>query len=89
MGLSDRPRKYYKKLTPSFSVGGGESGYIAQDPTDLDIFYAGSYSGVLTRINRRTGERRRIEPYPRYFMGNAAETLPERVHWTYPIVFLP
>ena len=22
-------------------------------------------------------------------MGNAAETLPERVHWTYPIVFSP
>jgi len=32
----------------------------------LDIFYAGSYSGVLTKINRKTGERRRIEPYPRY-----------------------
>ncbi len=78
-----------KNLTPAFSVGGGESGYIAQDPKNLDIFYAGSYSGVLTRINRRTGERRRIEPYPRYFMGNAAETLPERVHWTYPIVFSP
>lgn len=76
-----------KKNTHSYPVGGGESGYIAQDPNDLDIFYAGSYSGVLTRINRKTGERRRIEPYPRYFMGNAAETLPERVHWTYPIVF--
>lgn len=76
-----------KKNTHSYSVGGGESGYIAQDPKNLDIFYAGSYSGVLTRINRKTGERRRIEPYPRYFMGNAAETLPERVHWTYPIVF--
>lgn len=78
-----------KKHTHSYSVGGGESGYIAQDPHDLDVFYAGSYSNVLTRINRRTGERRRIEPYPRYFMGNAAETLPERVHWTYPIVFSP
>lgn len=76
-----------KKNTHSYSVGGGESGYIAQDPKNLDIFYAGSYSGVLTRIDRKTGERRRIEPYPRYFMGNAAETLPERVHWTYPIVF--
>lgn len=73
----------------AYSVGGGESGYIAQDPNDLDVFYAGSYSGVLTRINRKTGERRRIEPYPRYFMGNPAETLPERVHWTYPIVFSP
>ncbi|MCM4159103.1 glycosyl hydrolase [Antarcticibacterium flavum] len=76
-----------KPRVHSYAVGGGESGCIAQDPNNLDIFYAGSYSAVLTRINRRTGERRRIEPYPRYFMGNAAETLPERVHWTYPIVF--
>lgn len=73
----------------SYEVGGGESGYIAQDPKNLDVFYAGSYSNTLTRINRKTGERRRIEPYPRYFMGNAAETLPERVHWTFPIVFSP
>lgn len=78
-----------KNNTHSYAVGGGESGYIAQDPKNLDVFYAGSYSNVLTRINRKTGERRRIEPYPRYFMGNAAETLPERVHWTYPIVFSP
>ncbi|MBZ9728248.1 glycosyl hydrolase [Salegentibacter sp. JZCK2] len=78
-----------KEYTYSYPVGGGESGYIAQDPNNLDIFYAGSYSGVLTRFNRSTGERRRIEPYPRYFMGNPAETLPERVHWTYPIVFSP
>ena len=77
------------KSTPAYAVGGGESGYIAQDPKNLDIFYAGSYSGVLTRMNRATGESRRIDPYPRYFMGNAAETLPERVHWTFPIVFSP
>lgn len=78
-----------KKQPYAYSVGGGESGYIAQDPKNPDIFYAGSYSNTLTRINRKTGERRRIEPYPRYFMGNAAETLPERVHWTFPIVFSP
>lgn len=77
------------KSTPGYDVGGGESGYIAQDPKNLDIFYAGSYSGVLTRKNIRTGESRRIDPYPRYFMGNPAETLPERVHWTFPIVFSP
>lgn len=78
-----------QRTTPSYAVGGGESGYIAQDPKNLDIFYAGSYSGVLTRMNRATGESRRIDPYPRYFMGNAAETLPERIHWTFPIVFSP
>ncbi|HMI01321.1 MAG TPA: hypothetical protein VK541_02495 [Pedobacter sp.] len=78
-----------KNIPYSYAVGGGESGYIAQDPKNPDIFYAGSYSNTLTRINRKTGERRDVEPYPRYFMGEAAKTLPERVHWTYPIVFSP
>lgn len=78
-----------KSIPYSYAVGGGESGYIAQDPKNPDIFYAGSYSNMLTRINRVTGERREVQPYPRYFMGEAAKTLPERVHWTYPIVFSP
>jgi photosystem II stability/assembly factor-like uncharacterized protein len=78
-----------KTVPYAYAVGGGESGYIAQDPKNPDIFYAGSYSNTLTRINRKTGERREVEPYPRYFMGEAAKTLPERVHWTFPIVFSP
>ena len=78
-----------KSIPYSYSVGGGESGYIAQDPKNPDIFYAGSYSNTLTRINRKTGEKREVEPYPRYFMGEAAKTLPERFHWTFPIVFSP
>jgi len=78
-----------KNIPYSYAVGGGESGYIAQDPKNPDVFYAGSYSNMLTRINRVTGERREVQPYPRYFMGEAAKTLPERVHWTYPIVFSP
>jgi hypothetical protein len=39
-----------------YPVGGGESGYIAPDPR-TDVFYAGSYGGLLTRIDRRTGQR--------------------------------
>jgi photosystem II stability/assembly factor-like uncharacterized protein len=78
-----------KSIPYSYAVGGGESGYIAQDPKNPDIFYAGSYSNTLTRINRKTGEKREVEPYPRYFMGEAAKTLPERFHWTFPIVFSP
>ncbi len=42
-----------KKGGWSYAVGGGESGYIAQDPKNPDVFYAGSYSAVLTRINRK------------------------------------
>jgi photosystem II stability/assembly factor-like uncharacterized protein len=73
----------------AYTIGGGESGYIAQDPKNADIFYAGSYSNVLTRINRKTGEVKEVEPFPRYFMGEAAKSLPERFHWTFPIVFSP
>lgn len=78
-----------KKGTWSYAVGGGESGYIAQDPKNPDVFFAGSYSAVLTRINRKTGESKEVTPYPRYFMGEAPKDIPERWQWTYPIVFSP
>ena len=34
-----------------FSVGGGESGYIANDPKNPNIYYAGSYGGELGRFD--------------------------------------
>ena len=37
-------------------VGGGESGWIAPDPRNLDIVYAGSYGGSITRYDHKTGE---------------------------------
>src|SRR5262249_9662544 len=56
-----------------YTVGGGESGYIAQDPKNPDLFYAGSYGGLLTRRNRRTGEEKAINPYPDNPMGYATK----------------
>ena len=70
-----------------YPVGGGESGYIAPDPLDTDVFYAGSYGGLLTRINRRTGERRSINIWPDNPMGFSAKDIKERFQWTFPIVF--
>lgn len=70
-----------------YPVGGGESGYIAPDPNDLDVFYAGSYGGLLTRINRRTGERRMVNIWPDNPMGHSSEDIKERFQWTFPIVF--
>jgi hypothetical protein len=67
-----------------YSVGGGESGYVAPHPTDPDIFYAGATNG-LTRYDRRTGIGRDIQPYPRIVMGEPARDMPERWNWTYPI----
>ena len=73
----------------AYSVGGGESGYIAQDPNNPDIFYAGSQGALITRINRATGQSRDIQVYPRFFSGEEAKLLPERWQWTFPIVFSP
>jgi len=73
----------------SYSVGGGESGYIAQDPKNPDIFYAGSQGALLTRYDRMTGQTRDIQVYPRFFSGEPASALPERWQWTFPIVFAP
>ena len=69
-----------------YPVGGGESGYIAPDPEDTDVFYAGSYGGLLTRINRRTGERRSINVWPDNPMGFSSSDITERFQWTFPIV---
>jgi hypothetical protein len=72
-----------------YPVGGGESGYIAPDPQNVDVFYAGSYGGLLTRINRRTGERRAINVWPDNPMGHSASEITERFQWTFPIVVAP
>src|SRR5580658_1530702 len=73
----------------AYTVGGGESGYTAQDPDHPDIFYAGSQGALLTRFDRATGQLRDVQVYPRFFSGEEAKVLPERWQWTYPIVFSP
>ncbi len=72
-----------------YPVGGGESGWITQSPTDPDVFYAGSQGALLTRYNRKTGQTRDIQVYPRFFSGEPASALPERWQWTFPIMFSP
>lgn len=72
-----------------FAVGGGESGYVASDPRNPDIFYAGSYGGALTRFDYATGQTRAINVLPENPMGASAGDIPERFQWTYPIVFDP
>ena len=70
-----------------YEVGGGESGWITQHPTNPDIFYAGSQGALLTRYDRSNGQIRDIQVYPRFFSGEPAEALPERWQWTFPIMF--
>jgi photosystem II stability/assembly factor-like uncharacterized protein len=72
-----------------YQVGGGESGYIAPDPKNPNIFFAGSQGAMLTRYDRRDGQEEDVQPYPFFFSGQAASTLKERWQWTFPIVFDP
>jgi photosystem II stability/assembly factor-like uncharacterized protein len=73
-----------------YSPGGAEDGAIAPDPKDPDVFFSGSNNGgFMDYVNRRTGQRREVHPYPRMFSGEPSSALVERVQWTYPIVFSP
>ena len=74
---------------PVYSPGGGESGYIAPDPKDPDILYAGSQGALLTRYDRKTGHMRDVQVYPLFFSGMPSSALKERWQWTFPIVFNP
>jgi photosystem II stability/assembly factor-like uncharacterized protein len=77
-------------MADTYGAGGSEDGYIATDPTNPDVFYSGGNNGsFLIRLNRRTGEQREVNPYPREFSGEESAILKERWQWTYPIIFSP
>ena len=72
-----------------YAVGGGESGYIAPDPKNPEIVYAGSYGGDISRYDHRTEETEMIDPWPRNVIGWGMADLKHRFQWTEPIVFSP
>lgn len=70
-------------------AGGGESGYIAPSPSNPDIVFAGSYGGLLTRKDMRTGLEWNVNPWPDNPMGISSEDIKYKFQWTFPIVFSP
>jgi photosystem II stability/assembly factor-like uncharacterized protein len=72
-----------------YDVGGGESGWIAPDPKNSEIVYAGSYDGLITRQDHRTGQSRNINAWPDNTMGYGVEAMKYRFQWSYPIAFSP
>ena len=72
-----------------YDVGGGESGWIAPDPRNSQIVYAGSYDGLITRQDKRTGQSRNINAWPDNTMGYGVEAMKYRFQWSFPIVFSP
>jgi photosystem II stability/assembly factor-like uncharacterized protein len=68
-----------------YPVGGNESGWVVPHATDPNIFYGGGQEAYLTRFDRTSGEARDIQPFPRYYSGQSAGSVPERWQWTFPI----
>jgi len=72
-----------------YDVGGGESGWIAPDPRDSNVVYAGSYGNLITRFDAFTGVQRDINPWPDNPMGHPAADLKYRFQWSFPIIISP
>lgn len=70
-----------------YDVGGGESGWIAPDPRNSQIVYAGSYDGLLTRYDHSTEQLRNITVWPDNPMGYGAEGMKYRFQWDFPLLF--
>ncbi len=70
-------------------TAGGESGWIAPDPTDNDIVYGGSYGGYLTRVDHKNDITRSVNVWPNNPMGHGAEDMKYRFQWNFPIFFSP
>jgi photosystem II stability/assembly factor-like uncharacterized protein len=67
-------------------VGGGESGWVAPDPRDPDIVYAGGYFGALTRYDHRIRQLREVDPWPQLASGHAVRDLKYRFNWNAPLL---
>lgn len=89
VAIASRSDEGYIGRQDWYDVGGGESGYIAPDPRDPDIVYAGSYEGNITRFDKRTGQAQVISPWPEDTTGYGAAKLKYRFQWTEPIFFSP
>lgn len=72
-----------------WDVGGGESGWIAPLPSDPNVVFAGSYGGLITRYDHRTGQLRNVTAWPDNPMGHPASELQERFQWNFPLLFSP
>jgi photosystem II stability/assembly factor-like uncharacterized protein len=71
-----------------YTVGGGEAGYIAVNPANPDVTYAGDHHW-LHRYDHRTRQVRDISPWPETHYGWGPADINYRFQWTYPVMLSP
>jgi len=87
----DEPRSITEgSMDVAYRAGGGEPGYIAPDPKDLNLYYSGTNNGrYIDKYNRTLNSSREVNPYPWFYSGEPAADMVERWQWTFPILFSP
>ncbi len=87
--IASRTTEFGIDRTHWYDVGGGESGWIAPHPKNSSIVFAGSYGGLITRYDHRTGQMRNVTVWPDNPMGSGAEGMKYRFQWNFPLLFSP
>ncbi len=67
-------------------VGGCESAYVAFDPNNPVLTYAGCYQGIIEEYNAVTRKTKGIKAYPENGLGEPSDDLKYRFNWNAPIV---
>lgn len=76
-------------VTPFIAAGPGEAGYLAVDPRNPNINYAGNYGGTLVRIDRTNGINESVRIYEDSQTGQRALEMKYRQQWNAPIKLSP
>lgn len=72
-----------------FTVSGSESGYIAPDPKDSNIFYVSGTYGSVVRFDRRMMQSQNVAPSLAANFGTEINERKYRDPWTPVLVFSP
>jgi photosystem II stability/assembly factor-like uncharacterized protein len=75
--------------TPDLNAGPGEAGYLAVDPRNYNVIYAGNYGGTLQRQDRTAGISESVRVYADEETGQRAADMKYRFQWNAPIRLSP
>jgi photosystem II stability/assembly factor-like uncharacterized protein len=71
-----------------WTTAAAENGGIAIHPDDPELSYGGDHHWIA-RVNRRTGERRWISPWPEHYYGTGEDQLRYRQVWDVKVFLSP
>ncbi|MEP6643026.1 MAG: hypothetical protein ABJA69_00915 [Acidobacteriaceae bacterium] len=86
VGIASQTDEGYIGREHWYPVGGGESAYIAPDPREPNIVYAGAEDGSVTIYDHRSNKTKNIAVWPLDNSGHGASDLEHRFQWTFPLL---